>query len=66
MKLGHLEYFFNKGDDLWNHNDDEMMKLTVAEMIKINSLERGAVLDASVIDVSKNLPPSWKAACQEH
>ena len=39
MKLGHLEYFFNKGDDLWNHNDDEMMKLTVAEMIKINSLE---------------------------
>lgn len=51
-----LEYFCNKGDNIWNLNDSEMVALAKSELAKIGIIEEDKVLDATVIRVPKTYP----------
>ena len=51
-----LEYFCNEGDSLWSRTDEEMIQLAKEELASMNILERGDVLDATVIRVPKTYP----------
>ena len=44
-----LEYFCNKGDDLWNMEDDELSEFAVVEAVKIGMIDRKDVLDSVVV-----------------
>ena len=51
-----LEYFCNKGDNIWNLSDNEMINLAKTELAKIDIIETSAVEDATVIRVPKTYP----------
>jgi protoporphyrinogen oxidase len=51
-----LEYFCNEGDEIWTRSEDEMVKLAIEEMIKIDILEPGSVIDSTVIRMPKTYP----------
>lgn len=51
-----LEYFCNKGDDLWNKSDEKFLKFAIQEMIKINVIKKEDVLDGTVIRMEKTYP----------
>jgi protoporphyrinogen oxidase len=51
-----LEYFCNKGDDLWSMSDSELIAFGGAELAKIGITEPGVVLDGTVVRVEKTYP----------
>jgi protoporphyrinogen oxidase len=51
-----VEYFCNEGDALWSLSDDDMKKLAVEELAKIDIIEASTVLDGTVIRVPKTYP----------
>jgi protoporphyrinogen oxidase len=51
-----LEYFCNEDDGLWSMGDDEFIDFAVAELVKINIIEKEDVLDATRIKIKKAYP----------
>lgn len=51
-----LEYFCTKGDEIWNLNDDQVEKLAVEELIKMELITAEDVLDSKVNRMEKTYP----------
>ena len=51
-----LEYFCNQSDSLWRKTDAEMIQLATEELQRMEFIERGDVLDATVIRMEKTYP----------
>ena len=51
-----LEYFCDEGDELWSMSDDDFIKFAVSELVKIDVIEDGAVIDAIRLKVKKAYP----------
>ena len=51
-----LEYFCDEGDELWNMSDSDFIKFAVSELVKIDVIDAGSVLDATCIHVKKAYP----------
>ncbi len=51
-----LEYFCNEGDDLWNMDKDEFIKMASLEIEKIGLVKREDITDAELIRVKKAYP----------
>lgn len=51
-----LEYFCNRGDDLWNMTDDDFAKFAISEMESINLIDSKDVLDATTVRVAGTYP----------
>jgi protoporphyrinogen oxidase len=51
-----LEYFCNKEDTFWQLTDEEIIKVAIDELIKIELVNREDVLDHTVIRMEKTYP----------
>jgi protoporphyrinogen oxidase len=51
-----LEYFCNEGDELWEKNDSDFIKFAIDELHSINIIDKGDVLDNTIIRVPKTYP----------
>jgi protoporphyrinogen oxidase len=51
-----LEYFCNKGDDLWEMEDDTFIKFAIDELHKIDIIDKSNVIDSTIIKVPKAYP----------
>lgn len=51
-----LEYFCNEGDELWQMGDKEFIDMAVEELVKMDMIERDAVMDATRVKVRKAYP----------
>jgi len=51
-----LEYFCNEGDELWEMSNDEIIKLAISELIKIDIIDKEDVLDNTLIRMPKTYP----------
>jgi len=51
-----LEYFCDENDDLWNKPDNKLVELAINELMKIDIIEKGEVLDSTVIKMPKTYP----------
>jgi protoporphyrinogen oxidase len=51
-----LEYFCNKGDELWEMSEKNLKELAVEELEKVGIIERDFVLDATVIKMEDTYP----------
>ncbi|HTQ55191.1 MAG TPA: NAD(P)/FAD-dependent oxidoreductase [Bryobacteraceae bacterium] len=51
-----LEYFCSASDGIWNLPDDEMVALAQEELVKIGLIDRGEVIDSTVLRVEKAYP----------
>lgn len=51
-----LEYFCTEGDQLWSMPPEEFISFAIDELVKIDIIERGDVLDATHIRVKKAYP----------
>ena len=51
-----LEYFCSKDDDLWSMNDGKFVDFAVAELEKIDLIDRADVIDANLVRVPKAYP----------
>ena len=51
-----MEYFCNEGDEMWSMADADFIKFAVAEMIKINLIDAGDVLDSTLLRMPKTYP----------
>ena len=51
-----MEYFCDEKDELWNMADDDIKKLAIGELAKINVIETGDVLDTVVHRMPKAYP----------
>jgi protoporphyrinogen oxidase len=51
-----LEYFCSEGDSLWNMPPDDFIRFATDELIKIDVIDREAVLDATHIRIKKAYP----------
>ena len=56
-----LEYFCDEGDELWNMSDSEFIKFAIAELEKIDVLEKNVVKDSVRIKVKKAYPAYFGA-----
>jgi protoporphyrinogen oxidase len=56
-----LEYFCNEGDELWSMDDDKFVEFATEELVKIDVIERDAVLDGTIIRVPKTYPAYFGA-----
>jgi protoporphyrinogen oxidase len=54
-----LEYFVDEGDQLWNSSDQELIKLGISELEKINFIDPKDVLDGCVVKMPKAYPSYW-------
>lgn len=59
-----LEYFCQEGDELWRMDDDALLDFAAAELEKIGMIDRGDVLDGTVIRVPKTYPAYFGAYAQ--
>jgi protoporphyrinogen oxidase len=59
--LARLEYFCQKGDDLWQRADQAMIEFAAGELEKIGMIDRADVLDGTVIRVPKTYPAYFGA-----
>jgi len=50
------EYFCYEGDELWTRSDEEMAKLAVEELAKIDIIDRTDARDAVVVRMAKTYP----------
>ena len=51
-----LEYFCNENDDLWNKNDEELIKLAKKEVIELKLTHSDSFIDSTVIKEAKTYP----------
>lgn len=51
-----LEYFCNKGDTLWNMEQDNLLQFAIDELVKLGFVDEADVLDGTVIKVPKAYP----------
>jgi protoporphyrinogen oxidase len=51
-----LEYFCNRGDELWNKTDEEFLRFAAEELASIGIIEAGDVIDGTVVHVEKTYP----------
>jgi protoporphyrinogen oxidase len=51
-----LEYFGNEGDGLWGKPDEQFIKFAIDELAKIDIIEKGDVLDSTIIRMPKTYP----------
>lgn len=51
-----LEYFCNRGDDLWNMTDDAFLRFAAEELGSIGIIDAADVVDGTVIRVEKTYP----------
>lgn len=51
-----LEYFCNRGDDLWSKSEQDIASLAIEELIKIGFIKAEDVLDSLVIRMPKSYP----------
>ena len=51
-----LEYFCNKGDDLWSMEDSQFIKFAIDELHKIDIIDKNDVIDSTIIKVPKAYP----------
>ena len=51
-----LEYFCNEGDELWQMSDDKFIAMAIDELVKIDIIERDAVLDSTRVKIKKAYP----------
>lgn len=51
-----LEYFCNKGDELWNKEDDEFIQFAIGELAKIDLIIKGDVIDSAIYRIPKAYP----------
>jgi protoporphyrinogen oxidase len=51
-----LEYFCNEGDAFWSRPDEEIARLAVDELARIQVIDPGGVLDRTVIRMPKAYP----------
>jgi protoporphyrinogen oxidase len=51
-----LEYFCNEGDEIWSMSDSQMIAFGAEELACIGMIERGSVLDGTVVRVDKSYP----------
>lgn len=51
-----LEYFCSEGDELWQMGDKEFIDMAVDELVKMDLIERDAVMDATRVKVRKAYP----------
>lgn len=56
-----LEYFCSEGDELWNMTKDEFIEMAVAELAKIDIIEKEDVLDACHVRIKKAYPSYYGA-----
>ena len=51
-----LEYFCNEGDEMWNMNEEDFIKLASSEIVKIGLVKADDILDSTLIKVKKAYP----------
>lgn len=51
-----LEYFCNKGDDLWEMEDNQFIQFAIEELHKIDIINKEDVIDSTIIKVPKAYP----------
>jgi protoporphyrinogen oxidase len=51
-----LEYFCSEGDELWNMDKEDFIKMAIDEMVKIDIINREDVIDATQVKVKKAYP----------
>lgn len=51
-----LEYFCTKGDAIWNMSDEEIKRLAVEELVKMDLVQAENVLDSTVNRMEKTYP----------
>jgi protoporphyrinogen oxidase len=51
-----MEYFCKEGDELWSMSDDEFTQFAIAELHKIDIIEKSDVIDSTIIRVPKTYP----------
>ena len=51
-----LEYFCDEGDELWNMDRDEFIRMAIDELVKIGVVEKDDVLDATQVKIRKAYP----------
>jgi protoporphyrinogen oxidase/2-polyprenyl-3-methyl-5-hydroxy-6-metoxy-1,4-benzoquinol methylase len=51
-----LEYFCDKGDDVWDMNDDKMKEFAGAELEKVGIVDKSDIIDSVVARVEKTYP----------
>ncbi len=54
-----LEYFCNKGDELWELSDDSIASMAIDELVEMGVADREDVLDRVVLRVPKAYPAYW-------
>jgi protoporphyrinogen oxidase len=56
-----LEYFCTEGDEFWNKTDREIAEFAIAELARIDIIEKDDVLDSTVIRMQKAYPAYFGA-----
>lgn len=51
-----LEYFCNKGDNLWEMCDKEFINFAIGELVKIDFIDKNDVIDSTIIRMEKTYP----------
>lgn len=51
-----LEYFCNEGDYMWRMSDEDFIAMAIDELVKIDVINRDAVLDATRVKIKKAYP----------
>jgi protoporphyrinogen oxidase len=51
-----LEYFCDRGDELWDKSDDEFLQFAIEELVKVEVIDRTDVLDGTIVRVPKTYP----------
>ena len=51
-----LEYFCSEGDALWNMNDKDFISMAIEELVRMDIIDSGAVIDATRIKMPKAYP----------
>ncbi|MHB1316301.1 MAG: NAD(P)/FAD-dependent oxidoreductase [Minisyncoccota bacterium] len=51
-----MEYFANVGDDLWSKSDEELKKIGEKELLEMSLIEKGDVIDMTVLRMEKAYP----------
>jgi protoporphyrinogen oxidase len=51
-----LEYFCNEGDALWNMSREDFIEFAIAELVKINIIDKEDILDAAQVKIRKAYP----------
>ncbi|GHU14303.1 hypothetical protein FACS1894161_4910 [Spirochaetia bacterium] len=51
-----LEYFCNEGDEMWRMGENDFINFAIAELVKINIIDKEDVLDTTQVKIPKAYP----------